>query len=92
MGIQAEEAGDPLVAAVTDFERFQPGVEAALFFVEQAEEQHDGRLQFVGYFIGGDRAAGQLWTGLPQLPVEQLALELRSMDRTVQIHATDKLA
>jgi len=40
--VQAEEVGHPLIPTVTEFERFQAGVEATLPFIQQAGEENNG--------------------------------------------------
>ena len=47
-GVDAQQLGDLGVSAVADLERLQPGIQPPLAFVEQAVEQHDGRLELVG--------------------------------------------
>ena len=53
---------------------FQPGVESALFFVQQTVEEHNGRLQII------------LWA-LLRLPGRPLLLTPLSFHRTIQIAA-----
>jgi len=37
---------------MTELERFEPRVEPALLLIEEAEEEHDGRLELGGHHIG----------------------------------------
>ncbi len=46
--VDAQQLRDLGVAAVPDLERFQPGVQPALTFIEQAVEQHNGGLELIG--------------------------------------------
>jgi hypothetical protein len=45
--IQAEQLGHLLIAAMTPFQAFQPGVESPLLFVQEAVEEDNGRLQSI---------------------------------------------
>jgi hypothetical protein len=90
--VHAEELGNPLIAAVAEFEGFQSGVETPLFFIKHAEEQHDGRLYFLRHLVGGDRAGCKMWVGLKHSPGQKLALAQDRLDRTIHIQAADRLA
>ena len=46
--IQAEECGQCSVATAPQFDGFQAGEEAALLLVQQAVEQQNGGLEFIG--------------------------------------------
>jgi hypothetical protein len=46
--IQAEEFGQDTVATVPQFDRFHASEQAALLFVQQTVEQHNGGLEFMG--------------------------------------------
>jgi len=71
-GVDVEQLGDLGVPAVADLHGLQPGVEPPLAFVQEAVEEHDGRLELVrqhpqaraeGKAAGlgvVDRASGQL--------------------------------
>ena len=48
MYVQAQEIAEQSVAAVAQADGFQPGKQSALLFVEQAIEQKDGSLEFIG--------------------------------------------
>ena len=48
MWIQAKEASELAIAAVSQLEGFDGGIEATLFFIQRAVEQQDSRFQFVG--------------------------------------------
>ncbi|MBN2196522.1 MAG: hypothetical protein JW751_27165 [Polyangiaceae bacterium] len=41
--VETEELGDARITAASGLQGFEPRIEAPLLFVEQAEEQHDGR-------------------------------------------------
>ena len=58
-GIETEQRCDAPVAAPAALERFEAGVQAALTFIEQAGEQHDGGAQFIGHQIGIRHRSGQ---------------------------------
>jgi len=45
---KVELAGNLCVAATSDTQRFQTGVQSALLLVEQAHEEKDGRTNFMG--------------------------------------------
>ena len=47
MRVQVEKLGQLTIPAMSQFERFQSGVEPALLFVEQAIEQEDSGFQLV---------------------------------------------
>ena len=53
--VQAEEIAEQGVAAMTQADGLQAGKQAALLFVEQAIEQQDGGLEFIGGNLEGDR-------------------------------------
>ncbi|MDA1018302.1 MAG: hypothetical protein O3A00_28090 [Planctomycetota bacterium] len=46
--VEPEQLGDLLVPARPGPQRFQPGVQASLPLIEQAEKQHESRFDFVG--------------------------------------------
>src|SRR5437867_11548010 len=48
MRIQVEKRRQDRIAAAPECDRFQTGKQASLLFVEQAIEQQDGRLEFIG--------------------------------------------
>jgi hypothetical protein len=41
VSVHADEFGDPLIAAVAEFERLQPRIQATLPFIQHAGEQND---------------------------------------------------
>ena len=51
--IQAEELGEHGIAAMSQFDGFQTGEEAALLLVEQAVEEQDGGFEFIGRHLKG---------------------------------------
>ena len=89
--VHADELGHPSIPAIAEFERFQPGVETALPFVEQAEEQHNRRLQLVRHLVCGDRTAFQLRLGVKHSTGQQLALAQGRLRRTIQIQTADRM-
>jgi len=48
MYVQAQEIAEQSVAAVAQADGLQPGKQSALLFIEQAIEQQDGGLEFIG--------------------------------------------
>ena len=48
MGVKIKHAGDLCVAATSDTERFQTGVQSTLLLAEQAHEENDGCAHFMG--------------------------------------------
>ncbi len=91
MYVQAQEIAEQSVAAVAQADGFQPGKQSALLFIEQAIEQKDGSLEFMGRSleVGGmdghrdglSAAPGEhlfaAWHGLDG-GIEKLALDLHS--------------
>ena len=73
MRVHADERGDVLIAAVAEFERFQPGVETPLLFMKLAEKQQNGRLHLARYLLRGDRTGRQVRIGIQHSPSQQLA-------------------
>ncbi len=57
--VQAEKLRQLPIAAVSQLEGFDSGIEATLLFIQQAIEQQDGRLEFVG----GNFQAGGIGDG-----------------------------
>lgn len=88
--IQAQELGQLVVAAVSQLERFQSGVESSLLFIEHAVEQDDGGLQF----LGSDLQAGGIGEGgygLTAAAAEQLPLACCGISRGVEVQAGEAL-
>ena len=50
--IESKQVGNLGVPTPARLQGFQPCVEASLFLVEQAEEQHDSRAQLIGHDVG----------------------------------------
>ena len=48
MRIEVEKVSQLAVAATAQFEGLQPGIEAALLFIEQTVEQQNGGFDFLG--------------------------------------------
>src|SRR6266436_9928096 len=86
--IQIQEICQQTISAMTQFDRFQAGVQTALLLIEQAIEEQDGGFEFIrrnlkGASIGNDR--NRLCSCCcPQL----LAVE-RRIDRCVQVAPAD---
>jgi hypothetical protein len=47
-GVYAEQLGQLLVAAMSELERFEPGVQTPLSLIEQAVEQDDSGFELLG--------------------------------------------
>jgi len=71
MYVQAQEIAEQSVAAVAQADGFQPGKQSALLFVEQAIEQKDGSLEFIGRSLEVGGMDGYR-NGLSAAPGEQL--------------------
>ena len=83
-GVDAEQRCDAPVAAPAALERFEPGVQAALTFIEQAGEQHDGGAQFVGHEVGIRYRSGQPGGGQQSAPGAQLLRRAGAVGGAVQ--------
>ena len=55
--VQAEKLGQDRVAAVAELDGFQSSEEAALLFIQQAVEEQNGGLDFIGGDLKGGGAA-----------------------------------
>ncbi len=71
MYVQAQEIAEQSVAAVAQADGFQPGKQSALLFVEQAIEQKDGSLEFIGRSLEAGGMDGHR-DGLSAAPGEHL--------------------
>jgi hypothetical protein len=91
MHVQAQEISEQSVPAVAQADGLQPGKQAALLFIEQAIEQQDGGLEFMGRSleVGGMDGYRNGLSALPGEPlfaarngfaggIEKLALHLHS--------------
>ena len=77
MGIHTEQRGDSGIAPSADLERLQAREQPSLSFIQQTEEQDDGRFHLVLEYLPRDTAHGnlrQLASGtdlpLPPLPIQ----------------------
>ena len=59
VNVEAQKIAEQSVAAVTEADRFQAGKQPALLFVEQAIEEDDRSLEFVGRDLQVGRVNGQ---------------------------------
>ena len=57
--IQTEELGQNGVAAVSQFDRLQPGKQTTLLLVEQAIEEQNSRFEFIGRYLERGSIGGQ---------------------------------
>lgn len=72
--IHADECGDPLISAIAQFERLQSGIQAALLFIQPAEEQNNGRLQFLRNRFALGQTASHTRLGFKHPALSQLML------------------
>jgi len=88
---ESKEVGQNRISAAAELERFQSGVQAALPFIEQAEEQHDRSFHFVGRDLkfGSVRNGGNSLYAAPQ---QTLPLAVRRIVRGVEVQAGDAFA
>jgi len=91
-GVEAEQLGDASVTAVAGLQRFEPGVQAALLLVQQAEEQHDRGPQLVRHDGGLGQRPGHAGLGQKRSPPQQLSTPAAGVRRAVQEAAGDGLA
>ena len=91
MDVQVQELSNLVVASMAQFEGLQASIEAALLFIQEAEEQNNGRPQF----LGGRRAQRSALQDLGQRVVEaahSLALAPVRFGGQVNINPTQLLA
>lgn len=91
MRVQVKKLGQLTIPAMSQFERFQSGVEPALLFVEQAIEQEDRGFQLVwrnlqsrGIHQGGD--------GLDAAACQELPAAADRIAGSIEIEVGDELA
>src|SRR6266567_2914443 len=84
MHIQAEQCGQTGIAPASQSERLQAGVDAALSFVEEAVEQNDGRLEFLGGALE-DRGVGEAGNQLSGLARQDLLATDSRLGRGVEV-------
>jgi hypothetical protein len=87
MHIQAEQCGQTGIAPASQPERLQAGVEAALLFVEEAVEQNDGRLEFLGRALE-DRGVGETGNQFRGLARQDLLATDGRLGTGVEVQAT----
>jgi len=46
--VETQQIGDFSIAPMADLLRFEPGIQPTLLLVQEAEKEHEGRLQLVG--------------------------------------------
>ena len=87
MYVQAQEIAEQSVAAVAQADGLQPGKQSALLFIEQAIEQQDGGLEFIGRSleVGGMDSHRN---GLSAAPGEQLFAARGGFDVGIEKLAT----
>jgi hypothetical protein len=63
MRVQVKKLDQLTITAIPQFERFQPGAESALLFVEQTIEQEDGAFSSSGeiYCRDASTKVGTVW-------------------------------
>lgn len=83
MGVQAEELGQDSVAAVAQFNGFQSSEESALLLVQQAVEEQNSGLEFIGRDLKGG-GIGHQWHGAGGLPGTDLISRLSAIGGSVQ--------
>lgn len=91
VGIQAEEAGQQRIAAPPELDRLQAGVETPLLLIQQAVEQQDGGLEFIGRDLES-RRIGDDRDCCSGSSCQDLVAADGGIDRRVQIQARDLLS
>ena len=88
MRVEAEEFGQNAVASVSQLDGFQPSEQATLLLVEQAVEEQDGRLQFIGRYLKSG-SVGQQRNRLGGLPGAELIASLPAIGGGVKESSGD---
>jgi hypothetical protein len=83
MYVQTQEIAEQSVAAVAQADGLQPGKQSALLFIEQAIEQQDGGLEFIGRSLEVGGMDGYR-NGLSAAPCEQLFAAREGFDGGIE--------
>lgn len=96
MHVQIEQRGEAGIASTSEPERFQAGKEAALLLVEEAVEENDGGLEFLGRALEGRRVdeTGYQFGGLARKDLLAARNRFRRgiEEQTIQLRAVEKTA
>ena len=90
--IEPEKLGDLTITAASRLQRLEPGVQASLLLIEQAEEQNDGRSQLVRQDGSVGHRPGHTRLGKQGAACQQLLASATGVRRAVQEPPRDLLA
>src|ERR1700745_43911 len=90
MRVHAQKLRHLPIAAVSEFERLQAGVQASLLFVEQAEVHTDFRHALIRPFLPAENAPAQAGLRFLRPPNPHLVLANSQLRRTIQVSSRDR--